>query len=144
MRLTDRAVLRSPYERRHFCRSESFMAVFRCAVPVCREQRVRSIRRRAAAAVGSRECFEHMTVGIFEVDPAAAIPLVDLVPLGATGIGPIGQVPFPNAREDLVEFGLGYQKGVMLGNDLAIGASVLFNIHIIERGVTYRYDRKRP
>jgi len=27
--------------------------------------------------------------------------------------------------------------------DLAIGASVLFNVHIIQRGVTYRYDCKR-
>ena len=105
---------------------------------------MRSSRRRAAAAVGSRDRFENMPVGIFEVDPAAAIPFVDLVPLAATGIGPIGQVPFPNAREDLVEFGLGYQKGVMLRNDLGIGASVLFNIHIIERGVTYRYDGKMP
>src|SRR5690348_2699337 len=111
---------------------------------VCPEQRVRSSRRRAAAAVGPRDRFEHMTVGIFEVDPAAAIPLVDLVPLTATGIGPIGQVPLPNAREDLVEFGLGHQKGVMLRNDLAIVASVLFNVHIIQRGITHRYDRKRP
>ncbi len=59
---------------------------------------------------GSRERFENMPVGIFEVDPAAAIPLVDLVPLAATGIGPIRQVPFPNACEDLVEFGLGYPE----------------------------------
>ena len=85
-----------------------------------------------------------MTVGILEVDPAAAIPFVDLIPLAETGIGPIRQVPFPNAREDLVEFGLGYQEGVMLRNDLAFGASVLFNVHIIQRGVAYRYDRKRP
>src|SRR3954464_14940920 len=105
---------------------------------------MRSSRRRAAAAVGSRDRFEHMPVGILEVDPAAAIPLVNLVPLAATGVGPIGQVPFPNAREDLVEFGLGHQKGVMLRNDLAIGASVLCDIHIIQRSVTYRYYRKRP
>lgn len=83
-----------------------------------------------------------MTVRIFEVDPAATIPVVYLVPLASPRIGPIGQVPFPNARQDLVEFGLGHQKGLMLRNDLAIGASVLFNIHIIQRGVTYR--RKRP
>src|SRR5688572_15593374 len=85
-----------------------------------------------------------MTVRIFEVEPAATIPCVDLVRLAAPRIGPIGQVPFPNARKYLVEFGLGYHKGVMLRNDLAIGASVLFNTHIIQRGVTYRYDRKRP
>ena len=85
-----------------------------------------------------------MTVRIYEIDSAAAIPLVDLLRLAAPRIGPIRQVPFPNAREDLVEFGLGYQKGEMLRNDLAIGASVLFNVHIIQRSVTYRYDRKRP
>ena len=139
MRATDRAVLRSPYERLHFCGSESW-----CAVPACREQRVRSSRPRAAAAVGSRDRFENMTVGILEVDPAAAIPLVDLVPLAATRIGPKGQVPFLNARKYLVEFGLGYQEGVVLRNDLAIVASVLFHIHIIQRGVTYGHDRKRP
>ena len=77
-----------------------------------------------------------MPVGILEVDPAAAIPLVDLVPLAATRIGPIGQVPFPNARKYLVEFGLGYQEGVMLRNDLAIGASV--RLHDPARGITAR------
>ena len=85
-----------------------------------------------------------MPVGILEVDPAAAIPLVDLVPLAETRIGPIGQAPLPDARKDLVEFGFGYQEGLMLRNDLAIGASVIFDIHIIQRLVAYRYDRKRP
>src|SRR5262249_23958780 len=107
-----------------------------------REQRVWSNRRRAAAAVGSRDRFENMAVGILEVDPAAAIPLVDLVALAETRIRPLGPGAFPNAREDLVEFGLGYQKSVMLRNDVPLDASVLFNIHIIERGVPYRYDRK--
>src|ERR1051325_1994549 len=110
----------------------------------CREQWVRSSRRRAAGAVRARDRLEHMPVGVFEVHPAAAIPLVDLIPLSTTRVGPIGQMPFPNAREDLVEFGLGYQKCVMLRSDLAVAASVLFDIHGIQRGVPYRYDRKMP
>ncbi len=39
------------------------------SVAVFSEQWVRSSRRRATAAVGSRERFENMPVGIFEVDP---------------------------------------------------------------------------
>ena len=32
----------------------------------------------------------------------------------------------------------------MLRNDLTITASLFFNVHIIQRGVTYRYHREMP
>src|SRR2546427_7308822 len=106
-------------------------------------QRVWVRRRRAAAAVGTGDDFEQVSVRILEVDPTPIIPAVDLLALAAVRIGPVGKSPLPNPREDRVEFEFAYQEGVMLRCDLSVSASIIFDIHKVQGSLTDAYDRKR-
>jgi hypothetical protein len=45
----------------------------------------------AAGAVGTGDDLEAVSVGVVEVDAAAAVPGVDLVRLVVVGVGPVGQ-----------------------------------------------------
>src|SRR5215475_11793508 len=58
----------------------------------------------AAAAIGAGDDLEQVTVGVFEVEPAAAVVAIDLPPRRLTGIGPVGKLPVADSCEDLVEF----------------------------------------
>src|SRR5258708_35063527 len=72
----------------------------------------------AASAVSPRENLEHVTVGIFQVQAAAAVPGVDLLAPGLAGVCPVRQGPFPDAAEGGVEVFLVDQERVVLGSDL--------------------------
>ena len=86
----------------------------------CREQGVASGRRCATAAIWTGDDLKQMAARVVEVDPAPTVPGVDLVALVAAWVGPVCQPPFTNPFEDLVEFTLFHQEGVVLGCDLAI------------------------
>src|SRR5438094_6395355 len=91
----------------------------------------------AAAAIRPRDDLEQMTVGIFEIDTAAGIVVVDPEALMLTGIGPILELPLAQAAENLVEFVLAHQKRVMLGRDLAV------RVVKIERDTVARRDDEK-
>ena len=58
-----------------------------------------------------------MTVGVEEVHAPATVVGVDLTGHVAVGIGPVGQVAFPEAAEDRVELVLADEEGVVLDLD---------------------------
>jgi hypothetical protein len=90
-----------------------------------REQRVRPGCRRPTAAVRTGDDLQQVAVGVVEVDPAPPVPGVDLIAFVAVGISPVGEVPVTNPCEDLVEFVLIYQEGVVLRSDLVLGVVIV-------------------
>src|SRR5215510_1886391 len=82
----------------------------------------------AAAAIGAGDDLEQVTVGVFEVEPAAAVVVIDLPPRRLTGIGPVGKLPVADSCEDLVEFCFIDQEGVVLRHDLFL------DLHVVEVG----------
>jgi len=56
-----------------------------------------------------------VTVGVFEVQAAAAVPVVDHPGLGLAGICPVRQVLAADAAKGRIEFLLTDEEGVMLG-----------------------------
>jgi hypothetical protein len=70
--------------------------------------------------------------------PASAIPGVDLPAFLASRVGPVREASLTNPLENLVEFALVHEEGVVLGRDLAIG------VDIVQRGVVaHPRHRKR-
>jgi hypothetical protein len=61
-----------------------------------------------------------MTIGVFEVHPAAAVVAVVLAWLVLTGVGPVFESSLADAAEDLVKVVFTDQEGVVLRRDLAI------------------------
>src|SRR6185312_10481777 len=97
-----------------------------------------------AAAVGSGENLEQMAVRVFPVQTAAAIAAVDLAGAALSGVGPVLCSARANAAEDLVEFGLAHQEGIMLAANLAVRAHeveryTVVHIHCVERSVVRRH-----
>jgi len=62
-----------------------------------------------------------VTVGVFEVQPAAAIPMVDNPWLGPARIRPVRQVLIADPAKSSIEFFLTNEEGVVLGRDLSGG-----------------------
>ena len=100
-------------------------------------------RRRATATVRTSENPQQMAIRVIEVEPAPIIPGVDLVVLVAPRVGPIGETLLTNPLKDLVKFALAHQEGVVLGRDLTIGALIVLDIYIVQRGIAHPYHRKR-
>src|SRR5262245_22521788 len=61
-----------------------------------------------------------MSVGVLEIEPAAAIIVVDRTRPALAGIRPVLDAALADAREDLIELVLADQERIMLGGDLAI------------------------
>ena len=61
-----------------------------------------------------------MTIGVFEIHPAAAVVAVDLARLALARVGPVFEPSLANAAEDLVEFFFTNQESVVPRRDLAI------------------------
>jgi ABC transporter DrrB family efflux protein len=103
---------------------------------------VRAYRRAAldrgcgAAAVGAGEDLQQVPVGVFEVQAAAAVAVVDGLALGPARIGPVGQVPLPDAVVGGVELDLADQERVVLRGDRAGGLGE------IEGDVVVRLDHQ--
>ena len=73
------------------------------------------------AAVGAGDDLEQVSVGIVEVDAAAAVFVVDLARLLLVRIGPMGEAPFGDPAEDRVEIVFAHQERVVLGPDVVTG-----------------------
>ena len=58
-----------------------------------------------------------MTIGILEVQAAAAVTVIDDAALAPAGIGPVGQALVPDAAEGSVELLVADQERVVLGRD---------------------------
>src|SRR5262249_19677409 len=71
----------------------------------------------AAAAVRPREKFEEVTVGIFEVHAAAAVPVIDHARPGPAWISPVLQALALDPVKGSVEVVLTNQEGVVLRRD---------------------------
>jgi hypothetical protein len=90
-------------------------------------------------AVWTGDDLKQMTVWVFEIDAAAAIMMIDFIRACPARIGPVGQFPFTNAAEDLIELSFADQESVVLGRDLAVG------IHVIQVGAVFGRDHlERP
>ena len=63
-----------------------------------------------------------MPVGVEEVRPTPSIAVVELPGLGPAGIGPVLQTPGADAAEDLVEFRIADEEGVVLRGDGPVGS----------------------
>lgn len=74
-----------------------------------------------AAGVGPGENFQQVTIGVFEVESAAAVVAVDLARSPLAGVGPVLNSALANAAEDLIEVVLSDEKGIVLRGDLAVG-----------------------
>src|SRR5207245_7405353 len=77
--------------------------------------------RLAAAAVRAGDDLQPVTVGVVEVQAAAAVVVVDRPGPALAGIRPIRQPPVPDAAEDGVELVLTHEERVVLGDDLSAG-----------------------
>ena len=83
----------------------------------------------AAAAVGSGQYLQIVAIGVFEIDAAAIVPMIDPAWLPVERIGPDGQAAFGDAGEDGIELGFRNLEGEMARSDLAV------RLEKIERGV---------
>ena len=64
---------------------------------------LRSIRCRSGSQSGSREKLEHVSVGIFEIDTAAAVPSIDLPVIVREWTAAVGDSGLLDATEDRVD-----------------------------------------
>src|SRR5262245_15953853 len=71
-------------------------------------------------AVGAGDDFEEVPVGIFEVDAAAAVVVVDLSGALLERIRPVPEPSLADAPEDAVEIILPDEEGVVLRSDVAV------------------------
>src|SRR5688500_18540948 len=71
--------------------------------------------RSAPASVGPGDDLQEVAAGVLPVDAATPVVVVDLAGPAAARVGPVGQLPFPDAPEDLVELVLADQESVVLG-----------------------------
>jgi hypothetical protein len=62
-----------------------------------------------------------MPVRVLKVHTATAVMLVDLTRSALTWVGPVLKVLLADPGEDLIEFGFGDQKGIVLRGNLAVG-----------------------
>ena len=69
----------------------------------------------AAAAVGPGDDVQQVTVRVLEVQPAAAVPVVDNPRPGPPGIRPVRQVLAANPGKGSIELLLTHEEGVVLG-----------------------------
>ncbi len=58
-----------------------------------------------------------MTIGILEVQAAAAVTVIDDAAVAPAGIGPVGQALVPDTAEGSVELLVADQERVVLGRD---------------------------
>ena len=56
-----------------------------------------------STAVWTGDDLKQMTVWVFKIDAPAAIMVIDFVRTCPARVGPVGQLPFTNAAEDLIE-----------------------------------------
>ena len=75
----------------------------------------------AAAAVGPGDDLQQVTVRVFEVQSAAAVPVVDHPRPGLARIGPVRKVLVADPVKGRIEFFLTHEEGVVLGRDLPGG-----------------------
>src|SRR5215213_6749224 len=77
----------------------------------------------AAAAVRAGDDLEEMPAGILPIHPAASVIGVELARPAFEGVGPVRQAAFSDPTEDLVEFRLADQKGIVLriGGTVVVG-----------------------
>jgi hypothetical protein len=75
----------------------------------------------SAASVRARDHFQAMAVGVGEIDPAAAIVVIDLAGSAAHRIGPMVETSLADAAENSVEIRLADQEGLVLWSDRAVG-----------------------
>src|SRR5262249_46326929 len=74
--------------------------------------------------LGPREQFHVVAVGVFEIDPAAAGPVIDLAWLPVAGIGPVADSSRADAVEGRIELVLADQECIMLAANL-VGLGVV-------------------
>src|SRR5713101_7038983 len=75
----------------------------------------------AAAAIRAGDDLQPVTVGVVEVQAAAAVVVVDRPGPAFAGIRPVRQPPVPDAAEGGVELVLAHEERVVLGDDLSAG-----------------------
>src|SRR5262249_52246574 len=63
---------------------------------------------------------QHMTVRIPEIDPAAAVPVVELTVVEAPGGAAVRNPRLLDARQDRVELGLAHVEGVVVAFKLGV------------------------
>src|SRR5271156_890660 len=59
-----------------------------------------------------------MPVRVAKIDPAAAVPVIDLTVVGAPRCAAIGELRLANAAEDGIELGIADREGVMVALEL--------------------------
>jgi hypothetical protein len=91
----------------------------------------------AAAAVGPGEYLEHVTVWVFEVHAAAAVPVVDHAWLGPARIGPVLQALAPDPAKGSVKIFLTNQEGVVLRRDRS------FSLREVQRDIVVGFDDEK-
>src|SRR6516165_6389393 len=66
-----------------------------------------------SVAVGVGDYLHHVTVGVFEIDAATAVQMIDLAGFGTPRIGVITDAPSADAGERRVKLGVADKEGVM-------------------------------
>ena len=75
----------------------------------------------AAAAVAPGDDLQQVTIRVFEVQSAAAVPVVDHLRPSPARIGPVRKVLVADPVKGRIEFFLTDQEGVVLRRDLSGG-----------------------
>src|SRR5262245_15727014 len=73
-----------------------------------------------ATTVRACDNLEKVAVGIFEIEAAPTIIMIDLTRLALCGISPVGEGPFSDPIKNSVELCFADEKSIMLWGDFAV------------------------
>ncbi|CAI8845146.1 protein of unknown function [Methylocaldum szegediense] len=77
--------------------------------------------QQSTGTVRAGDDFEQVTVGIFEVQSASAVIVIDLAAPVLSGIGPVIELPLADAAKNAIEIVLADQEGVVMRVDGTVG-----------------------
>jgi hypothetical protein len=72
-----------------------------------------------SALIRSSNELKKMTVGVFEIHPAATVVPINFTSAVLAGVSPILNSPTADASEDLIEVVFAYQESIVLGGNFA-------------------------
>src|SRR6201987_3061555 len=79
-----------------------------------------SLHRRGKSSLRHGHEFEHMAVWVAKIDPAAAVPAVELTVVEAPRCAAIGELRLANAAEDGIKLAIADVEGVVVALELLL------------------------
>jgi hypothetical protein len=93
---------------------------------------MRSCHSTATASVWARDHFQIVAIGVWKIDPASAVVMIDLAGAAMPRVGPVLETLLPDAAEDGIEISLGNQESVVLWLDRSLGDREIERHSVVE------------